>query len=173
MDLTRLWEILQETTTQFRKGGTIEGTPQLVAAIKEGTGPEESNLPDGVVHIYDMPHISEATSGDIEAVDCHFIVVGVNKAKALERKAELIEILRNWPDEFQGFPIPRLGEELTYITVGAVVGSQGGAFLLFALGQVLGFWKVLTPEIVLGTTGQVADLLAGRGYITINEFKID
>lgn len=166
----RLHEILRATTSQFRKGGVIEGTPALAAALKAGVGVKD--LPGGSAHIYGIPHVSEA-AGAIEKVDCHFLVIGVNKAKALEHKNELLALLADWPTESWGQPTRPLTKDLNYIEVGAVIGDQGAAFCLFALGQVLGLWRVLTPEVVLGATGPDADRLAGMGFITISGLKLD
>lgn len=169
MNTARLREILRETTIQLRKGEVIEGTPAIAAALKSGVAIED--LPGGSAHIYDMPHTGQVAHEDIEKVDCHFIVVGVNKTKALERKDELLQLLADWPAESWGQPTRPLTEELNYLEVGGVLGDQGAAFCLFALGQALGLWKVLTPEVVLGVTGPTADILAGQGFITISGLK--
>lgn len=171
MNIERLHQILRDTATQFRKGEMIEGTPALVGALK--TGAEIEELPGGVARVYDMPRISEIEGDGIEKVDCHFIVIGVDKAKALEHKAELLSLLAEWPTESWGCPTRPLTEELNYIEVGGVIGDQGMAFCLFALGQALRLWKVLTPEVVLGMTGPAADMLAGRGFITISGLKLE
>lgn len=170
MNTHRLHEILQATTSQFRKGEAIEGTPALSAALKAGVG--INDLPSGSAHIYAMPHVSGATD-TVEKVDCHFLVIGVDKAKALEHKSELLALLADWPIESWGQPTRQLTKELNYIEVGAVIGDQGAAFCLFALGQVLGLWRVLTPEVVLGVTGEAADRFAGLGFITISGLKLD
>ena len=70
MNLDRLHQILRETTVQLRKGEEIEGDPQLVEAVKSfKEGDDLAKLPGGSVHVYAMPHESEAKSG-IEKVDC-------------------------------------------------------------------------------------------------------
>jgi hypothetical protein len=55
----------------------------------------------------------------------------------------------------------------SYIAVGAWIGDQGQALLLFGLGEILRLWKVITPEL-LGFTGAVADDLAGNGMVMVN-----
>lgn len=154
MDTKRLYEILDETTTQLRKGEEIEERKE-----------------DGVhvVEVYAMPHESEAKDG-IEKVDCHFIVVGVDKAKAKKIKEELVGILADWPLEAWGAPVPKLQDGPSYIHAGGAIGDQGKAFQLFALGQVLGFWKVITPES-LGITGDQANQLAGSGFVMIEGYR--
>ncbi len=106
----------------------------------------------------------------LEKVDCHFMVVGVNKPRALEIKDELLKILAEWPSQAWGSSVPKLQEGPSYIHVGGVVGDQGAAFQLFALGQVLGFWNVLIPE-KFGITGVQANELAGSGFVYIDGFN--
>jgi len=57
-----------------------------------------------------------------------------------------------------------------YITVGALLGSQGTAFCLFALGAALDLWDVITPAL-LGLAGETADQLAGQGFILVSEVR--
>ncbi len=159
MNLDRLYEILADTTVQLRKGEEIEGTPELVEAIQAGDDLDQ--LPGGVVSIYSMPH--EAEAEDIEKVDCHFIVIGVDKAKAKQYREELLTILNDWPSE------PALEDGPSYLHAGAVIGDQGAAFQLFALGKVLGFWKIVTPK-TLGFSGPMASQMAGQGLILIAGF---
>lgn len=153
MDTKRLLEILRDSTSQFRKGGEVV---------------EKGNESVQVTEIFAMPHESEAVN--LEKIDCHFVTVGVDKSKALGYKDELVKILADWPSEAWGAPVPNLKEGPSYIHVGGVVGDQGAAFQLFALGQVLDFWKVITPE-TLKITGPEADDLAGRGFVMIDGYK--
>ena len=150
MDLDRLHEIIRETTSGFRKGEAIQ---------QKQTG----NI--NVVEVFAMPHDSEA-DGKLIKVDCHFITVGVDKEKAEEYRDELVLILKTYPQP------ERLAGGPSYIEVGAEIGSQDAALQLFALGQVLGFWKVITPE-TLGITGQEAIQTAGMGLVMISGFKND
>ncbi len=147
MNLDRLYEILKDTTKQLRKGAEIE---------ERQAGPIE------VIEVYNMPHESEASG--LEKVDVHFVMIGVDKAKAETHRDNLIEILREYPF------LERLAAGPSYIEVGAEIGDQGAAFQLFALGQVLGLWQVITPE-TLGFSGEQAQQMAGRGYIMISGYK--
>lgn len=140
--MNRLIEIINETTESLRKGDVVTGEPL------------ESHK--GVTHIYLMRHVDEFAG---EKVDLHFIVVGVDLAKAQDRKEELRELLREYAAQH-----PRFLEGTSYLEVGAEIGSQELAFRLFALGKVLGFWDIITPER-LGVTGDLVDELAGRGFI--------
>ncbi|MBU2595389.1 hypothetical protein KJ713_00980 [Patescibacteria group bacterium] len=161
MEVERLYQILQATTVQLRKGEEVEGDPELVEVIKRGDDVDQ--MPGGTVHIYAMPHESEAGDG-IKKVDCHFITVGVNKAKAEELRGALVDVLK-------GYPQPdRLAGGSSYIEVGGVIGDQGAAFQLFALGKVLGLWDIITPA-TLGITGSQADQLAGGGLVMMSGYK--
>ncbi len=159
LDIDKLYRILVETTCQLRKGDEIEGTPELVDAIKRG----DEDLPGGVAEIYAMPHEREALAG-IEKVDCEFVVIGVDKAKAEERRGELMEILNSYPQP------ERLAGGPSYIEVGAEIGDQVAAFQLFALGKALGLWSVITPA-TMGITGPEARQMAGSGFVMIGGYR--
>lgn len=161
MNFDKLYDILRETTVQLRKGEVLEGTPETIEAIRAGKKAEE--IPGGVVEFFGMPHENEAKP-EIEKVDLEFIVVGVDKAKAENNKAELISLLDTYPDPEQ------LAGGPSYIAVGGTIGDQGAAFQLFALGKVLGLWNVITPK-ALGFDGEEARQMAGAGYIMITGYK--
>ncbi len=153
MNVHRLLEILEETTYLLRKGEPV--TENVVAGVK-------------VVQIENFPHKSQVEPGI--KVDCHFVVVVVDKPTAKKYRDEVLDILKDWPSESWGQAVSKLEEGPSYIVVGGVLGDQGSAFLLFALGQVLGFWNVVTPKS-LGITGPEADEVAGLGLVMIDGFK--
>ncbi len=145
MNLSRLHQLLNETTVQLRKGEIVHETPG-----------------GGSISIDMMPHADEANP-DLQKVDCHFLYVGVDKKIAETSRAEFIEILKSWPEPsvLAGGP--------SYITVGAEIGDQGAAFQLFALGKTLGLWDIITPA-TFHLEGGAADHAAGVGYIMITGF---
>lgn len=146
-NLDKLYEILRETTSQYRKG------PEM----------EESNVGNvGVVEIYMMPHESEIPQGS-EIVDMHFVSVAIDKEAAEKRRDDLVEILDAYPDP------DRIAGGPSYIEVGGMIGDQGAAFQLFALGKALKLWDVITPERV-GMEGQNAREMAGMGFIMITGY---
>ena len=159
MDLKRLYEILAETTVQLRKGDVIEGTPALVNAIKAG----DDNPPGGIAEIYLMPHVAEARP-DLEKIDMEFMVIGVDKVKAEQRRAEFTAIIDQYPKP------DRLASGPSYIEVGGEIGDQGAAFQLFALGKALGLWDVITPA-TFGMVGQQAMEAAGNGFVMITGYR--
>lgn len=159
--LDRLYDILRHTTGQFRKGAVFQGTPEMVAQAERGIG-DEGLVGGGVLEVYAMPHESEADG--LEKFDLHFVTVAVNKAKAEERRGELVALLDAYPepDQLAGGP--------SYMSVGGVIGDQGAAFELFALGKSLGLWDIITPE-ALGATGDMARQMAGAGYIMCTGYR--
>jgi hypothetical protein len=148
MNLERLYKILEYTTVQLRKGEPVTHT--VVGPL-------------AVTTIDNMPHESEAMPS-LELVDMEMLTIGVDKDEAAKLKPELITILDTYPKP------ERLAAGPSYIEVGAEIGDQGAAFQLFALGQVLGLWKVITPK-VLGFEGAEAREFAGRGLIMISGYK--
>lgn len=161
MNLNRLYKILNETTVQLRKGDVIHGSKPLVDAINAGV--ESDKLPGGVVTFDMMPRVEDAADG-LEKVDLEFLVIGVDKAKAEQHKAEFIGLLNTYPD-----PASLAGGP-SYITVGGEIGDQGAAFQLFALGKVLGLWDVITPSL-FGMQGDEAKQAAGSGFIMMTGYK--
>jgi len=129
--------------------------------FKEGDNIDK--LPGGSINIYAMPHESQAKS-DVEKVDVHFIVVGVDKAKATQIKDELVAILKTYPQP------ERLANGPSYIEVGGEIGDQGAALKLFALGKVLDLWDVITPK-KLGFTKTQASQMAGSGFVMMSGFR--
>lgn len=148
MDINRLHEIVGDATKSYRKGKAI--------AEREEGGIK-------VTEVYLMPPV-EYDSPELRTIDVHFMEVGVNKKKAEKHRAELQAILEDWPE------VGGLQKGPSYIEVGGIVDSQQVALQLFALGEALGFWKVLTPQRI-GFTGAEADELAGLGFVMISGFN--
>lgn len=147
MNLDQLYMIISETTMPLRKGAPVV----------------EHQV--GVTDVFVMPHESEAPAG-LDKLDLVFLTVGVDRAKAEAHKAELAALLKTYPHP------ERLAAGPSYIEVGAELGDQGMALQLFALGQVLGFWAVITPKTLKMPDDQALDL-AGRGLIMISGFNPD
>lgn len=147
-DFEGLHQIIREVTTEFRKGEEV--VESQVGRVRR-------------VDVYAMPHESEVPE-DLERVDVHFITVGVAKEKAETQKDRLVGILNSYPQP------DRLAAGPSYIEIGGVIGSQDAALRLFALGEVLGLWEVITPER-LGITGEDADRFAGMGLVMMSGFK--
>ena len=149
MDTPRLYQLLADTTMMLRKGEVVK---------REHTGPIE------VITVDAMPSVEEiGTRADAKLIDLHFVNVVVYMDEARKIRNELVEMLKTWPSN-------RLAAGPSYIEVGAVLGDQGAAFCLFALGEALDLWTVITPE-KLGMKDDVAARAAGVGYIMISGFK--
>ena len=147
MNIKRLHEILALTTMQLRKG------PEVV----------KTDGPVQTTEIYMMPHEGEVDGDALTKVDVEFMIIGVRQATAELHKAELIDILNHYPDP------GRLAGGPSYIEVGGVIGDQGAAFCLFALGKALDLWDIITPS-KLGMEGEQAREAAGRGFIMITGY---
>jgi hypothetical protein len=118
----------QSKSHGVRKGEIVHGTPELVDQIKAGEEPTAG----GVVTIDAMPSETDLKPG-LEIVDMSMLKIGVHKETALHHRAELIELLKGMSEEEKA--IFRQGP--SYIHVGGMIGDQGAAFQLFALGKVL------------------------------------
>lgn len=148
MNMDRLYEILRDCTIQLRTGEpvTTEQRPGLT-----------------VTTLNFNPHESEARP-DLERVDLLLLTVGVDKALAEERKTELVSLLREWPDP------DMLKRGPSYIHIGGVIGDQGTAFQLMAIGKVLGLWDIITAE-TMGADREQAVQAAGSGWVMISGFR--
>lgn len=143
----KLHQILETCTVPLRKSSVVEQ--------RETAGLQ-------VTEINAMPHVDERP--DLMAIDLDILVVGVNVTEAKKHRQALIAILEEWPND-------SLKSGPSYIDVGADLGDQGMAFQLFAMGEVLGLWRVITPTR-LGLSGKDAEYAAGIGYVLIAGYKM-
>jgi hypothetical protein len=149
MNLDHLHDIINECTSPLHKG------PEVVEW-------DEGALQ--VTEIVGVPHMGEVRD-KLEKVDMWFLVVGVDKSKAQSHKAELIELLKTYPE-----PVVLSGGLFSYITLALEIGDRNVVLRLFALGKVLGLWEVVTPA-TLGLNGKLAQDAASRGFIMCTGFK--
>ena len=93
--------------------------------------------------------------------------------KVHEHAAEMTELLKAWPSESWGQPVPPLGEEINYLTAGGVLGDQGQAFMLFAFGKALGWWGIMDPHTMLGLDydDPMGQQMAGMGMVAIMGYR--
>ncbi|MEO5949881.1 MAG: hypothetical protein ABIQ04_00360 [Candidatus Saccharimonadales bacterium] len=85
-----------------------------------------------------------------EVFNFFLVKIALKTNKVHEHAAEMIELLKGWPSESYGRSVPRLGEEINYITAGRILGDQTMAFMLFAFGKTLDWWYILDPFTMLG-----------------------
>lgn len=93
--------------------------------------------------------------------------------KVHEHAAEMIELLKEWPSESWGQPVPPLGEEINYLTAGAVLDDQLRAFTLFAFGKIMDWWDIMDPHNMLGLAydDPQGRSLAGLGMVAIMGYR--
>ena len=142
---------------------TAQGSPAAVAI------PEE-NMKRLAVLLQDC--LGEADEDGVESVDCFFIEVPVAVEKAQARRAGFVALLDRWPTETGDGPVSPLGAGPGYIHVGAVLGSQQLALIMFAVGKTLGLWGLITPQS-LGFEGDAAAEMAGLGLVMIDGYRPD
>jgi len=142
-----LHSILNDCCAEFRKGAEV--TTRTVGNIE-------------VTDVYMMPHVDDAPP-HLVLVDVHFMFVGVKAATAAELREDLIAIL----DEHRHL----LERGPSFMTIAQEFEiEQDRAFHLMAVGEILGFWKVLTPS-VFRLTGTMADRAALAGYVLTSGYK--
>lgn len=93
-------------------------------------------------------------------VDVHFFICAVHTERAAHYSSDLRRLLAKDMVLLQSGP--------SYIRLGEELDSQEQALMLMALGEVMKFWKVITPS-TLGLHGDEADRAAGVGYVMITQ----
>lgn len=155
-------DILSVTAMEFRKGSDliINGQPATDEQRAQLEQKDGLSSVGGVVEMYMMPHESEARPG-LVMVDCHFIKVGIDKDLAeIEREHFVAWLDENMPKD----------REVGYMELGGIVGSQDMALEIMALGEALGLWKILTPE-VMHMPKEMWDPMAGMGMVTVSGYR--
>lgn len=101
------------------------------------------------------------------------ISLALKTDKVHEHAAEMIELLKEWPSESWGQPVPPLGKEINYLIAGGVLEDQRRAFRLFAFGKVLNWWNILDPHTILGMKydDPIGQRLAGTGMVAIKGYR--
>lgn len=60
------------------------------------------------------------------------------------------------------------GNEHNFVEIGGWIGNQGVALELMGMGELLGIWKVATPDrLAPDFSEETRKMLAGAGYISI------
>lgn len=106
-------------------------------------------------------------------IDMSIVSISYNSIKVRSHAAEMIELLKDWPSESWGHPIPPLGEEINYIAAGGALEDQRRALMLFAFGKLLDWWDILSPVAVFGMSKDdpVAQQLVGGGLLSIIGYR--
>ncbi len=141
MDISKLHEV----TTVYRKGEEV---------IKKGN----------VTEIYGYPHVDVAAPEAV-LIDCHFVVIEVDKQKAEAYWPNLVAALLRYSD------LDRLAGGPSYIEFAPALGiEQEDAFRVFTVGEALDKWQIITPE-TFGFSGAEADSMAGSGMVMMSGFR--
>jgi len=151
MKTEKLYRILQDTTRVYRKGKVVERK-------------ELGNIE--VIELFGYDHTSKAsTENNCEKVDMIFVDVVVDKTRAEQYRADLEEILKQYPQP-EG-----LTRGPSYIELAQNLGmEQEGVLRLMALGKTLGLWDVISAK-TLGMDDATAREMADRGFLMISGYK--
>jgi hypothetical protein len=108
-----------------------------------------------------------------EVFNFFVFALALKTAKVHEHAAEMIELLKEWPSESWGQPVPPLGEEINYLVAGGVLEDQRRAFMLFAFGKCADWWDIMDPHTMLGLPydDPQGRSLAGRGMVSIMGYR--
>ena len=112
--------------------------------------------------------------GDSEVFNFFVISLVLKTSKVREHAAEMIELLKDWPNESWGQPVPPLGDEINYLIAGAVLDSQQLAFMLFAFGKAMDWWNILDPHTILHIEydDPQGRELAGMGMVSVHGYRV-
>ncbi len=107
-----------------------------------------------------------------QVFDFVLIKLALKTEKVQEHAAEMIELLKDWPSKSWGQPVPPLGEEINYLTAGAVLDDQRRAFMLFAFGKALDWWDIMDPTVLgMSSEDPLAQQMAGMGFVAIIGYR--
>lgn len=151
-------ELLDATTTMYRKGPTVQ---------------EEEVEGVSVVHVW-LGVDETPDTPDENIVDVHFFNVKVDAEEAERHRDEFHAICAAWPPDPTHMSENRLASGPSYIELGAQIGTfqgQQDALRFMALGEILGAWKVVTPARLHIEYEELANQLAGSGYVMISAYE--
>lgn len=152
MNSEKFYDLIGETTEVYRKGDLVEKK-------------EIGNLE--VIEYFGYPSIKDSINGNnYEKVDMVFVDVLVDKEKAKERKEELENLLKEYPEP------GRLSGGPSYIELAYTLGCEQEAALRFmALGDSLDLWKVMSGK-TLGLSENETLNMAGLGFLMISGYNM-
>jgi hypothetical protein len=111
----------------------------------------------------DAPTEPEEHQPNGHTADVYFFKVS---AESTARHEDLIEEIKQHRGEFVECD-PLDGKEHSFIELGGWIGDQGMALMLMGLGNILGLWNLMTPNMLPGLPKDLADIMAGQGMVTI------
>lgn len=143
----RLKEIIESCTQEFRPARELPYKNYWGVSLK----------------VEDLPCESKSDKKTAK-IDCGFIIVGINQEIAMKNKKELEIILEEY---FQKHLIH--GPLFTEFSL-ILDGDQNLALRLFALGESLEFWRIVTPER-LKLKEKEAEIMLSNGIVFIQGYK--
>ncbi|MCX6710125.1 MAG: hypothetical protein NTV63_04220 [Candidatus Woesearchaeota archaeon] len=151
MDTQKLDDIIQGSTTVYRKGALVKQTK---------VGNVETT------EVFGYKPTSKAPSGDnYDNVDMIFVDVVVNKTEAEKYRSDLTRIL----DDYSQSGV--FADGPSYMTLAPELGMEHEETLrLMALGKTLGLWKIMSGK-TMGMDDEQALSLAGNGFLMISGYK--
>ena len=157
MDVERIIELTQTHTTVYRKGAVFYHNGQEIDPPRTDEEAQALLRKGGVTEVFNYP--AKPENGDV--IDMVFIYVG---CEITETTAQELR------DAIGGYVFPDSGADLrhglSYIHLGAELGSQENALRFMALGAALGMWGIMTLKSMYPDAPEqtVVDM-AGRGYL--------
>lgn len=147
-----LLDYVRRSTTVYRKGDII--TEDFIGAMRVITVDAFPALPEG------------ATT----TVDCHFVTIGFTEALAELSHEEFYAAIEAATDGVFS-PAPTWSSGPSYIAIGGWIGDQTDAFRFMACVQAHGLGKIIVPAMLGVTDPDLADQMAGSGYVMITGIK--
>lgn len=113
----------------------------------------------------DAPDNPEAEQPKGHTVDVYFFNVALRPGSHATA-----EEFRRLIEEHDGSHVqcnPLDGRDHSFIELGAWIGDQGAALMFIGLGELLGLWRAVTPNMVPGLSKERRDALAGGGWVSL------
>lgn len=128
------------TLVDYIRDNSYRGACKCGKCVDSGDNPEE-HQPEG--HTVDLTFFKVALIGE------------PSKDEFEELTADISELLKE-------------GTEIGYMQLGGMLGDQGMALQVMAIGDLLGVWKVNSPESMLPfMDAEMKMQMAGQGMISI------
>ena len=109
---------------------------------------------------------------DGHTVDVQFFKVALKNSHLTDADKEImnndfVRLIKNHKGIYNDIDIFD-GDEYNFVDIGAWIGNQGMALELMGMGELLGLWKVVTPNRLAPDFSEYTrSMLAGAGYISI------
>jgi hypothetical protein len=159
--------VIRPSTTEIKMNAVQirEITHLCVKAHRKGEIESVTTTPQGleVKEMFFMPHANEIPAGLVR-LDVEFFIAAIDKVEAEKHKADLKVMIE------EGMGAERLSKEIGYIDWGGLIGDQETALMFMALGDVMGFWMLLTPSR-MGMPADMCRTMAGAGMITTSPYR--